>query len=311
MTSISDLPEPKRREFNAEEKRRRQWKLLVTFLTFVAGYATLHKLFIPFALSFTSLKGTPYAQIDAWFCLPVLLAWMLQRGEGNDSKISLLAGAAIVYGVFEVYEAAQGRYTGWLLFSRLLSAVPVSIGSAFLMSRRRLGGSLPAAWLGAVLLVGFLGFSEWQRSHPPPPEPAASDSNRNLPLGEFASCGAQALTIPADATASLESKIEILDCGFSPSVLLLASHHVEMVNRTSKAVNLRFFLSEGGKPHSKWNILVPAQAKAAHDFTVPAGAAGLVISDSAPALGLVAILPPDRSQTWSFSRKPISIGVRP
>lgn len=305
-----DLPEPTRPNFSEEEKLNRHWDLLVVFLTGVAGYAVLHKLVIPVTLSFTALKGTPYAQVDWWFIHPVVLAYFLQTCRRNNGDISFLAGMAIVYGVYEIYEATQGRHIGWLAFSRLLSAVPLAIGSGYLMAQSRLGGNAPAAWFGALLLLIIFSTREIEILHRvavPTLSKAQTEVPRQMPAGEYQGCGVQELIVPAGGRVVSGASIKIVDCGFSPVILALQNGSLEVSNLRGQASNLRLFIHEKGRTQTKWNILIPAHSKVSRQTILGPDAVGMLISDSFPQSGIVAIVPAKTSADWAFKRKPISI----
>lgn len=305
-----DLPEPARRTFTPEEKLIRHWQLLVVFLTAVAAYAVLHKLLIPTALKFTTLKDTPYSQVDWWFVHPMILAFILQTNRRNTPVISFLAGIALLYGLYEIYEALQGRHTGWLMFSRLLSAVPLAIGSGYLMTQRRLGGSLGAAWVGALVLLLFITCREFwlpRKSLSADTGSSALKIFSEMPRNEITECGAQELIVKKGIHPMGSSQLTINACGFSPSNLTVEKGALEVLNLRKDAINLRLFLYENSKIHSKWNILIPANTKTTREIVLPPGTVGMILSDSSPQAGIVSLVPPITEGDWTFRRKPISI----
>lgn len=161
--NVVDLPEPKRSvPASPEQKIRRQWGLVVAFLWLTALYATLHKGLMPLFLGFTSLSGSPYAQFNAWFLHPLLLAILASHANRLSPGISLLAGAGVAHGVAEILSVAQGHATGWMAFSHLLSAVPFAIVCTAMLTGPYPGKHYRAAWTGAaIVLLLTLGEARW------------------------------------------------------------------------------------------------------------------------------------------------------
>ncbi len=155
----TDLPEPVRHPLSDEEKRRRQNRVLQAGLYFAIGYSLVHKLFVPFFLSFTALHGTVYAKIDTWALHSLLLAFFLFR-PGTGAVLSALAGMSLSYGAYEIVEAISGKLVGWLVISRLISSIPIALCCAFLLGSTVFPVRGKYAWLGALSTLAALALLE-------------------------------------------------------------------------------------------------------------------------------------------------------
>lgn len=153
--NVIDLPEPRRVVTTPADKPRRQWNLVLAFLWLTALYAGLHKGLVPFVLGFTALSGSPYAQLSPWFLHPLLLAVLASRAQKLSATTSLLSGAGITHGALEVLAVVQGQAVGWLVFSRLLAAVPFAIVCIALLTGPFPGRDSRAAWMGAAIVGVF------------------------------------------------------------------------------------------------------------------------------------------------------------
>lgn len=307
----NDLPEPIRPPLTPEKNLDRQWNLIVVFLTFVAGYAVLHKLVIPATLRFTPLRDSAYSQIDFWFLHPVVLALLLQRYRRNNTKISFLAGIAILYGIYEVYETAVGRNTGWFAFSRLLSATPLAVGCGYLMGQTKLGGNLKAGWAGVFVFTLIIGVNEYRSiSRQQNPVVATNESaiNRGVPVGEEPTCGAQELMFSPRQRAQVTRQIFVKDCGLTPASIMAIDGVLEVKNERNTAINLHFVVQESGRVKTKWNIVVPGGTLVTtKPIAIPTGGAGFIYSDSAPEVGLTGIFSEPVVKEWVLKRKPITL----
>ena len=159
-----ELPEPVRPPMTADIARARQWRALQTGLFVAIAYALVHKVLVPLLLKLTPLAGGPYARVDGWAVLPLLLALFLTDARRMRPGASILAGMAVVYGAYEIFELTQGRLVGWLAFSRLLSSIPIAAGCILLLSSRCLPARPLWAWTGAFTLATVLVVAEVQRS---------------------------------------------------------------------------------------------------------------------------------------------------
>jgi hypothetical protein len=307
-----DLPEPAPKSWSLEERRLRQWSLAVLVMTFIAIYALLHKVFIPVTLKLTSLKTSPYSQIDPGFFLPVSLVFLLRRADHVTKALAFLAGIAIVYGAYEIFEVFQGRYVGWLAFSRLLSSVPLAGGCIYLMSQRKFKGDLSISWIGAVTFLLVAGVLEVRKAENFVSHEAPSKVAPAVPRFQDAvpQCGAIEFSIPPGTRAETPRVIRISDCGLSPAIIVETSaRKLEFVNEKSESVNLHLVSAAKGKRwHTEWNISIPPKTSVqSRVFKLPAKSVGMLYSDSTPSVGIIAILPSDLPAAWHFQRKPIRV----
>jgi hypothetical protein len=308
-----DLPEPAPRLLTTEQKLARRWRLFVVMLSFVAIYAVLHKLLLPSILSLTVLRESPYSKIDWWFIYPVVLTLFVQRSARSDPFISFLAGIGILYGIYEIYETMQGRNTGWLAFSRLLSSIPLAISCGYLMTQRGLGGSLLWAWAGVLSLTGWIGYRELSfLSSPKPPSLAMSSSTTRPRLLETHSrCGARELEV-APSDGEEVTQLRISDCGLIPSIISIAEGTLEIVNERAEAVTLHLVSSKGKRLKTDWNLSIPARSKMmSKRIRITPGTIAMLYSDSQTDVGITALRSPQQIDTWVLRRKPITLEKTP
>lgn len=311
---IKDLPDPVRTNYSEEERRYRQWRLLVIFIQFVTFYACLHKLFIPITLKFTSLSETPYADIQPSLVLALFFSLLTSNSKSNNARISFLAGVLIVFGVSEIYQTSIHRVSGWFAFSRLLSAVPLAVASGYAMSRRSFQGKVRHAWLGATLFLAVFVIREWHFSErtPVPSLNQTAIPHFSPAVHPNLLCGAQDLRVSTVTGNPLERKVKIADCGFSPSTVLTGEEPIEFENTTDRAVNLHLLVFDGEKKKTAWNLLVPPHGRLlGTKIVLTPNQIGLLYSDNFPGLGLVAIRPISLTKNWVLTRKPLHAEAAP
>ncbi len=163
--AVTDLPEPRKRQPTAVSSRESRWEITKTFLVVLFFYVLLHKALIPLVLKTTRLRTSPYAKLDFWFLHPFLLWLSMRKVKVMTNASSFLAGGGIAFAGYELMATLQGRHTGWLTFSHLLTSVPVGILCILLLSTTGNQAKASAAWLGAAgaltFLFGLLPYLEW------------------------------------------------------------------------------------------------------------------------------------------------------
>ncbi len=308
----ADLPEPQRPILNWKERKKRETHLFATFLIFIASYAFLHKFIVPFCLSFTALRSTPYAQIDLWFIHAALIAYLFHKQKTNSFWISFLAGGAIVYGILEMKEVFEGRYVGWLSFSRLLSSIPLALSCIFLMTRKGRDRSHRAAWAGVFFLTTFyygkVLFPVSSRDTSTVKLQGDNTIARGLPENENLPCGALQLKInKASFKLKASKNISLEKCGLSPSVLFLEGSEFTLENKTQEPANFHLAFNRSGRITTSWNVLVPAFQSITKTVSIPQEGVAILYSDTNPASGLSVILTKTPSHNLFISRKPLSL----
>ncbi|MEZ4751807.1 MAG: hypothetical protein R3B54_14605 [Bdellovibrionota bacterium] len=305
-----DLPEPKPRQYSAEERRLRRQNLLITLLGFCTAYAQLHKLIIPLFLKLTPLHSNPYSHVDIWFLHSLVLFIVLKKTRKLGPFGSFLAGIGILYGIFEIYEVFLGRLVGWLAFSRLLSSVPISFCCGLLMTVKDIDRRLGYAWAGTALLALFLIPQEshyWgtkSAAQQEIPKPADLQEKRRA----FIVCGANEVHWDEESQKFFNSHapsyaIEIRDCGFYPAISRLGQT-LSVSNRTDQALNLHYLAYRNGKQSASWNVVLKPRQRLTKELET--AEAAIVYSDSLPGAGLSALLG-ETKENWIWTRSPIGV----
>jgi len=316
--SNNDLPEPQQTVFTDEEKKLRHWQLMSTIVTFIAAYATLHKLLIPLFLKFTSVTKTPYAEIDILFLHPLCLAFLLQKKKNNTKLISSLCGFAVAYGVYELIQVTQGNYEGWLAVSRLLSALPLAVSAGYIMSQASPGRSFPMAWLGAVgvAVLLFLNSTPSQIQPKAPVEEVAQDEDpiRQLnPVNQ--ECGNAQLVINRNETYPTTNEIIIDEpCGLRPAVISPSLESLKVVNQTNRPINIHLMVFSSDKLSSRWNIMAIARTTVeTPKLSFSPDEFGVIFSDNTPEVGLTALVFNSEKTIGRFqiSRSPLKVRPLP
>lgn len=309
--SHPDLPEPQALSLSPEEKNKRHWQVISTFVAFVAAYSVIHKLLLPFFLKFTQVTKTSYSQVDPYFIHAVFLAYCLQKERRNTKLISLLCGFGVVYGVSELFHTLQGQYEGWLAVSRLLSAVPLAIISSYVMSQSSPERSFSFAWIGA--LMGGLSFFVPKVVTQKPtssPQIIQKAEKREL-IAVNQECGNSQLSLDLKDDWPQTSQI-IMDagCGFKPSILRPKENQLSVSNQTDRPINIHLMVFERGKMSSRWNVMVPAKTQIQSPPLPKKGLeVGFLFSDNTPLMGVVGLALSDQKLEKQFriSRSPLKI----
>jgi hypothetical protein len=306
---MTDLSEPIHRELSQEECLERQWRLFVVFTQFVTIYACVHKIFIPLALSFSSLKHTPYAEMQVSVLLPIILTLVTSKSKFNNAWLSLICGMCIVFGLNEILSTVSGRNTGWFAFSRLLSSTPMAVACGFALSKSKFNPNYKVAWLGAGVFSVLLVINDSRLQKPPTTSPttdSAAVGMRLIPANENIDCGAQSLQLPPRQNPGSATNLSIQSCGLNPSVFLLGSAPLEIENTTGEAINLHLIIFEHNKKKTGWNTLLrPHEKRTVAKFELGPNTVGLLYSDSKPEIGITAIRSKELAYTWFLKRKPI------
>lgn len=304
---VTDLPEPLRTALSSEERTYRQWRLLSNFSQFVAFYACIHKIFIPLVLKFTSLVQTPYSHIQYSVLLPVVFSFSVFASTENNSWISLLSGAGLVFGIDEVYQTFIGRHQGWFAFSRLLSSIPFAFCCGVAMSRQSFKGRMSFAWIGAFSLLAFISARELKLSGTRGTDLLKNEVNvtREL-IEESAACGAMQAHISPETNALSSKVIRIANCGLHPSLIELKDKVFQLKNETSESTNFHLIYFDGNRKVSGWNVLLPPQTSV---FSPPVqlkgNRVGVLYSDSNPKAGLTVFVNEPFRGNFKVTRKPL------
>jgi len=313
----ADLPEPIRPKFTEAEQEERILRLFKTLYLFIAFYSVLHKVLIPYGLSFTKLHPSPYTIVDYWFVHPVLLAYFFYKENGNSKIVSLLAGAAVTYGLLEVIEVLQGHYVGWLSFSRVLSSTPMALLSLFMLTRNFKNKNTQIAWAGALILLPFFyakflfpvstgSMTEIARSEP------TKEISRTLPVQESPLCGAMQLVLKSDMpNHTATNKLEVKECGIAPTFVLLDGKELTLSNHTDKSLNLHLGYYKNEKVVTGWNVLLPPGQSVKREVKMTEDSIAVIYSDSVAEVGITAISTEPLKSNWILTRKPLTINKSP
>lgn len=314
MSNI-DLPEPQPLHLTQEEEDARHWKLISTFMVFVTVYAVVHKLIIPFSLKFTHVTKTPYSIIDPFFIHPVLLSILLVKKKGNTSIISFLCGFGVLYGIAEVFHVLNGKYEGWLAVSRLLSAIPIAIGSIYVMSQRNEGRRFSMAWGGALLgalsllVPHTVGHSDTISTQATQTE----QQNREfITVNEPCGNGQLNLDLNQDYPESSEVMID-KGCGLKPAVIKPKNSKLKISNQTETAINMHLMIFDKERQTSGWNIMVPG-GREVESPQLPFGVeVAFLYSDNSPFVGVTALILSSEkaNKRFQISRNPLRIRIQP
>jgi len=313
--SHPDLPEPKPLQLSQEEENVRHWKLISTFMVFVTVYAVLHKLIIPFFLKFTKVTKTPYSIIDPFFLHPVLLSALLVKEKRNTRAVSLLCGFGVVYGMTEVFHVLKGDYEGWLAVSRLLSAIPSAIGSAYIMSQKDEGRRFSMAWIGALLGLLTLfspHFSKKVDLIQTQTVDSQEPSREPITLNE--DCGNSQLNLDLNQDYVASSQVEISQtCGLKPAVIKPMGQSLKISNQTDIAINMHLMIFDKERQTSGWNIMVPSGVTVDSPKLPMGPQVAFLYSDNSPIVGITALIlsAEKSSKRFQISRSPLKIRVLP
>lgn len=308
--SETDLPEPQRRSYSAEETLLRRYRLISTFISFISVYAFIHKILIPLGLKLTPLSESPYANLDFWVVHPIIFGLWLRKNHSNNARSSFFSGLAIIYGVTEWYFVARGYYGGWLALSRVLSSTPLAIGAGYLMCIRGLKPNFRMAWLGVLFYGTFLLCGMFFAAPTPIQNTTKFTAKKYSPAQESPICGAQEITLMADKPLVPSNTISINSCGFDSVALNLSDTPLEIENTLPSLVNLHLSIYRNGKLESKWNIpLKPNTKITPPKFQLEANEVGILYSDLNPNIGVIAFLNPNRTHHFRITRKPLQVGV--
>ncbi len=308
-----DLPEPVRPTLTDAEKEERALRLFTTLFLFISAYSFLHKVLIPFCLSFTKLHPSPYTVVDPWFIHPVLLALLFKKEKGNSNIVSLLAGAAVTYGILEFIEVLQGHYIGWLSFSRLLSSTPMALLSLFMMTRQSVKRNALLGWTGALIILPFyygkiLFPAASAIVENLKPKTVVTEAPRSLPTQEIAVCGAKTLSLTKNTTQFHTSDfIEVKECGITPSFILLKGTELQLRNSGKVPLNLHLGYFKNGKISTGWNVLLPPQQAVRREVKIPENSVAVIYSDSVTEAGITAITQHPPTSNWEIVRTPLTI----
>lgn len=306
---VNDLPEPKARLYSPEETGERKRKLFVTVFTVVAAYAFLHKMLIPSALSFTSLRHSPYAQLDFSFLLPGLLVSLLVFNSRHYRLTSFLAGIVVSYGAIEIWEIGRGNYIGWLFFSRLLSSVPAALLSLVLLTSRGFKRDPLSAWIGTAFFAFFHLFHSVSFLPSPQASSPFPKTVRALPTAASFDCGSREIRFSLkNLLPHPTHEITIEPCGFSPAVMHLSSSQIEIRNNLDTPINVHLLIRKKHKLATGWNVLIPPKTLLQKDLVLPPGSLGMLYSDSDVKAGIAALFAEQPKEGIIFSRTPLFIG---
>jgi hypothetical protein len=149
---IPDLAEaPKRRERSPEEVLQRKWHLALSLFAAAMLYALIHKLFVPLGVNFLGTTRSEYGKVG-WDVLWVLLLGIfLHKDAGISKRIHFFMGASMGFVFYEIIIIFLGSRQGWLLFSHLLSSIPLGISLLLLAKFSTLK-------LSQKVVLGFSGF---------------------------------------------------------------------------------------------------------------------------------------------------------
>lgn len=306
-----DLPEPVRQIDTPQEREKKQYHLSLALFFFVSLYSFLHKIIVPFALSFTSLYPGPYTKLDAFFILPVALTWFLAYRPQHTKVISFLAGMTMVYGLLEIIEVSQGHYVGWLSFSRLLSSVPAAFLSLFFLITGNFKSSSAHVSLGvfSLILVHYFGGVFLDLRPITPQQISTIVAPPSRARIENVSCGAMEVSLKKTDSLTVFSEITIEACGFSPSTFRLQGSKVHLRNRSGKAVNVHLTYYKKNKMSTGWNVLLPDNGEVVKEVVLNKEEAAMLYSDSVASSGIVAVVQEPIEKEMYFSRSPVKIEV--
>ena len=309
-----DLPEPIRAPESEEMRRSRHRLTWIAFCYFFTGYTLLHKLLIPLVLSFTNLHGSPYAAIDFWFLQPLWMSYIVYRRQWGWA-LALNAGLATMFAVYQLYELFDGQLVGWLAFSKILSSIPMAIVSIIFLRSQPLTKWLRPAVVGAGFTLVWAVAQQTPPVEPPKPSPLRVETPQPPPelnsVSSDSECGRQEVHILPEQhrTITIPSQVEVRNCGFVPSVIVIQEGTLHLINHSNYPVNFHYLESRSnGAARPAWNFMIPPNTqRTSPKIQLNPDQAGLIYSDAQTLAGIVAIVPPTRKLPWQFKRRPLAI----
>lgn len=321
MRASRDLPDPTpaTEATGTYARSRKSWQTSVTALLFTSLYSSIHRLWVPLGLHFTTLADSPFARVDPAFAPGLFLWGRVRRREQLATADAALAGALVAFGVSESFAIALGHYEGWLALSHGLSSIPMALAAFALLLHRDRRPSLAWPWAGAAAIVFVMAPGVLH-------EPAAEQvSQAPRPLANLsrpaavstleastalALCGAQNLAVRLSADLPAASEIGIESCGLRPALVKPAGERLHLKNSSAQAANLHFVAFHGSAQRMGWNLVLRAGATLeSPPLALRTGEIGLLYSDSSPTVGLAIVIPPTLSagHTLHATRLPLTL----
>lgn len=320
MRQTRDLPDPVSASEETGERAdaRKSWRATVTALLFASLYSSLHRLWVPLGLRFTSLADSPFARLDPAFLAGIFLWGRAHRRGRLGPADGIVAGGLVGFGFTEAVAIGSGHYVGWLALSHGISSLPMSLASFILLLHRDHRPSLRWAWTGAIatlLLLLPTSFDLPERPHPPSeaqvPAPASTVRVPTLEIEATRDlCGAQSLAVHVTSPRGLSAELSLEPCGFHPALLAADGGRLRLKNSGPQAANLHFVAYHGGTQRMGWNLVLRAGASMESPaLSLRRGEVGLLYSDSAPGLGLALVVAPTEGEvTLRATRNPLGLG---
>ena len=319
-----DLPEPKERNLTTpQQKEERLFSVLYSLTVFAVLYSSIHKLWIPLFLKFTSVSQLSYQEVDFWI-VPAFAFWGHLRRHRNLSWFgTFLCGTLIVHGVFEMWFISEGKYFGWLEISHLLSAAPLALLSIGWLSLARDRKPQPiAGWAGVFLSILISVASSYDFRNLFLGGPKTEDAQQEIRL-EFNpgvprlqradECGQQAFWVSLVDYPNREARTEIQlsKCGLAPAMSRMDRFYgFSVLNKlpTSANIHILVFRPDGQKRGFN-RILRSYEKLELHrgNFNIANDEYLMIYSDSTPGAGITALFPNDQKGLFKVTRTPLQV----